>query len=115
MSCSALRAALPDIGFEPIDSTLKLVFDAAGVGGRKKRVKLAKLRDADCPILVRKTSERGTTWHVIAEVALAGLATEVLADGHRRPVALTDFASTNVIEGWSIAVLDGPKRSENDA
>ena len=110
---ASLRSSLPDLGQEPDSDLLEVALTEAQLTGKKRKLKLTQLRDEDCPFLLLHRNEECVRWHVIESVAHAGLATEILADGSKAPVALSSLAGEQKIVGWSVAVMDGPKRSEN--
>ncbi|MEN0041630.1 MAG: ATP-binding cassette domain-containing protein [Pseudomonadota bacterium] len=110
---ASLRASLPDLGADPDADLLNIAFAEAELIGRKRKVESDQLRDGDCPYLFVSRESDGVHWHVIENVAHAGLATEILADGTKAPVVLSSLSGDRRLDGWSIAVMDGPKRSEN--
>ncbi|EFL87467.1 ATP-binding cassette domain-containing protein [Ahrensia sp. R2A130] len=111
---ASLRSSLPDLGSDPDESLLKIAFEMAGVAGRWRTVEAEKLRDGDCPFVVVSMANGAVEWHVITSVAHAGLATQRLRDGSLAPIALGQLATGKTLRGWSVSVLDGPKRSESN-
>jgi len=108
---AALRASLPELGRMPDPSIVATAMETAGLQGQAKMVKPEALKEQDCPFMVMSRSSGSPSWHLITSVAHAGLAAELKHDGSSAPVALSTLSDGKNLYGWSVAVLDGPKRS----
>ncbi|MEL6947699.1 MAG: ATP-binding cassette domain-containing protein [Pseudomonadota bacterium] len=110
-----LRAALPNLDAKPEASVAQTVLEMAALKGVPHTLRPEDIRATDCPFLFHRAVSSGADdgWVVIADMAHAGLATAVDANGKAHPVQLADLKGQASFDVWSVAPLDGPALSDS--